>query len=58
MVIDVFDGKDRLIARLTPAPSAADIENDVPRSTEKLPDYIKTAWNDYVKTLRRPPPRN
>lgn len=58
MVIDVFDGKDRLIARLTAAPSAADIENNTPRSPEKLPDYIQNAWNDYVKTLRRAKPEN
>jgi len=58
MVIDVFDGKDRLIARLSAAPSASDIENDTPRSPEKLPDYIQTAWNDYIKTLRRAKPKN
>jgi len=52
MVIDVLDGKDRLIARLTAAPSAADIDNDTPRSPEKLPDYIQTAWNSYIKSLR------
>jgi hypothetical protein len=52
MVIDVVDGKDKLIARLTASPSASDIENGTPRSSEKLPDYIKTAWNYYVKTLR------
>jgi hypothetical protein len=53
MVIDVVDGKDRLIARLTAAPSAADIEAGTPRSPEKLPDYIQKAWDSYVKTLRR-----
>ncbi len=54
MVIDVFDGKDRLIARLTAAPSAADIEEDTPRSPEKLPDYIQKTWDNYVETLRSP----
>jgi hypothetical protein len=52
MTIDVLDGKDRLIARLSPAPSATAIEADTPRSPEKLPEYIQKAWNGYVKTLR------
>ncbi len=53
LAIDVFDGKDRLIARLCAAPSAADIESDEVRSPDKLPPYIQDAWNNYVKTMRK-----
>jgi hypothetical protein len=52
MTIDVLDGKDQLIARLTPALSAAGIEADTPRSPESLPDYIQKTWDSYIKTLR------
>lgn len=52
MTIDVLDGRDRLIARLCAAPSAAEIGSDEPRSTEKLPLSIKNAWSDYLKTIR------
>ena len=51
MTIDVLDGRDRLIARLCAAPSAAEIGSDEPRSIEKLPLFIEKAWNDYLKTI-------
>ncbi|MDD3145781.1 MAG: hypothetical protein PHD82_00645 [Candidatus Riflebacteria bacterium] len=52
MVIDVFDGKDRLISRLCAAPSVAVIDSDEVRSPDKLPRYIQQAWEDYLKTKR------
>lgn len=52
-IIDVLDGKDRIIARLAAAPSAETIAADEAKSPEKLPDYIAKAWNDYLKTIRR-----
>jgi len=52
MVIDVLDNKDRLIERLTAVPSVADMEIDIPRSPMLLPDYIKKAWNEYVRSIR------
>jgi len=54
MAIDVYDGKDRLIARLCASPSAAAIDASVERSPEKLPDDIAAAWKSYVEKLRRP----
>ncbi|NCB38014.1 MAG: hypothetical protein EOM80_04520 [Erysipelotrichia bacterium] len=53
MTIDVLDGKDRLIARLSASPSAAVIEASEVLSHEVLPSYIQLAWDKYVKTLRR-----
>ena len=53
MTIDVLDGKDRLIARLSASPSAATIAPDEVRSPSKLPDFVETAWNSYLKTVRR-----
>ncbi len=53
MTIDVLDGKDRLIARLSASPSATDIEESIERSPEKLPADIAAAWNAYVEKLRR-----
>lgn len=52
MTIDVFDGKDRLIARLCAAPSAAAIAADEVRSPDGLPVGITELWQAYVKTLR------
>ena len=52
MVIDVLDNKDRLIERLTAVPSVAEMKIDIPRSPMPLPDYIKKAWNNYVKSVR------
>lgn len=54
MTIDVFDGRDRLIARLCPAPSAADPDPGVERSPDRLPPDIQAAWNAHVARLRRP----
>ncbi len=54
MTIDVFDGRDRLIARLCPAVSAADPDPDVERSPDRLPPDIQAAWDAYVARLRRP----
>jgi len=54
MAIDVYDGKDRLIARLCASPSAAAIDPSVERSPEKLPDAITAAWKAYVEKRRRP----
>jgi len=53
MRIDVLDNKDRLIARLSAAPSLTTIEANVTRSPMKLPKYIQKAWDDYIKTVRR-----
>ncbi len=53
MRIDVFDKKNRLIARLCAAPSQASIESGVARSPMTLPTYIQKAWDDYLKTVRR-----
>lgn len=53
MAIDVYDGKDRLIARLCASPSAAAIDPSIERSPEKLPDGIVAAWNAYVEKRRR-----
>lgn len=53
MAIDVYDRKDRLIARLSASPSAAVIDPSIERSSEKLPDEIVTAWNTYVEKRRR-----
>lgn len=53
MTIDVLDGKDRLIARLSASPSAAAIESSIERSPEKLPDDVAEAWKSYVEKLRR-----
>ncbi len=52
MTIDILDGKDRLIARLSASPSAAGIDADEIRSPEKLPSFIQEAWNAYLKTVR------
>ncbi|HEY9068948.1 MAG TPA: hypothetical protein VIV61_01755 [Candidatus Ozemobacteraceae bacterium] len=53
MAIDVYDAKDRLIARLCASPSAATIDESIERSPEKLPDEIQAAWNAYAEKLRR-----
>lgn len=53
MRIDVLDKKHRLIARLCAAPSQAGIEPGETRSPQALPKYIREAWNDYLKTVRR-----
>jgi len=53
MTIDVVDGKDRLIARLSASPSAAVIGPDEVRSSAQLPGAIEEAWNNYLKTIRR-----
>lgn len=52
LIIDVLDNKDRLIARLCAAPSLAIVKADTPRSPMPLPDYIKKAWDNYVKSIR------
>ncbi len=52
MTIDILDGKDRLIARLSASPSAAAVDEDEIRSPEKLPAFIQEAWNAYLKTVR------
>ncbi len=52
LTIDVFDGRNRLIARLCAAPSAAEIGPEESRSAAKLPVFIEKAWNNYLKTVR------
>lgn len=52
LTIDVFDGHDKLIARLCAAPSAAEIGANELRSPAKLPVFIEKAWNNYLKTVR------
>ncbi len=53
MTIDVVDGKDRLIARLSASPSAAVVEPTMERSPEKLPDDVAEAWKSFVEKIRR-----
>jgi hypothetical protein len=52
MVIDVVDGKDRLIERLSAVPSASAIEKNEVRSPMKLPENIRRAWNSFVQSRR------
>lgn len=52
MTVDVLDGRDRLVARLCAAPSAAEIGPEESRSPAELPPFIEKAWNDYLKTVR------
>lgn len=53
MVIDVFDGKDRLIKRLTTASSASKNLKSGEMSKEELPQFISEAWEKYVSKRRR-----
>lgn len=53
MVIDVFDKEDLLIERLTTANSSFTKIKNVRRSKEKLPSYIRKAWNRYVLKRRQ-----
>lgn len=52
MVIDVRDGKDRLIARLCASPSAAVIDPSETMSPEKLPSSVLAAWDSFVSARR------
>ncbi|MFZ2955846.1 MAG: hypothetical protein WA705_02980 [Candidatus Ozemobacteraceae bacterium] len=54
MVIDVFDGQDRLIERLSSTPWAFPPDPSIKKSTEKLPEAISVAWKSYVAKRRRP----
>ncbi|RCK79870.1 MAG: hypothetical protein OZSIB_4024 [Candidatus Ozemobacter sibiricus] len=47
-VIDVFDGKDRLIERLSLAPAGLALDPEQARSPERLPTAIAEAWKQYV----------
>lgn len=53
-VIDVLDGRERLIARLSAVPSRSTPEPGELRSDQSLPPGVAAAWAGYLATRRRP----
>jgi hypothetical protein len=56
-VIDVFDGQDRLIERLSATPWSTPVDPNLKRSPEKLPPAVAEAWKNHVTKRRRPAAR-
>ncbi len=52
-VIEVYDGQDRLVARLSPGPGGENIYPADVRSPEKLPKAIEACWQDHLKSIRQ-----
>ncbi len=53
IVIDVFDGEDGLIARLSESPDDTPGPANVKKSSQTLPDSVSAAWNEHMRNLRK-----
>ncbi|MFZ2957738.1 MAG: hypothetical protein WA705_12695 [Candidatus Ozemobacteraceae bacterium] len=53
LVIDVFDGKKGLIQRFSESPDNTEVDETVQKSSEKIPETISAAWNEYLHRVRR-----